>query len=110
MRPSNTPVGRVTGFCVGIGNGLILGYLDVPVRPHAAAPAPVRPHRRPLIFASSIAVLFGAHQQTDATHFLFSIPEILWELSLAIYLAAKGFKPDAPILQEPSDTGLAAAR
>jgi hypothetical protein len=83
---------------------------DVPVRPHAAAPALFGLIGGPLIFASSIAVLFSAYEQTDATHLLLSIPEIIWELSLAIYLTAKGFKPDAPMLQEPGNAGLVAAR
>lgn len=98
------------GFCVGIGNGLILGYLMYR--------SGLMPRRLPLfgliggplIFASSIAVLFGAYEQTDATHFVFSIPEIIWELSLAIYLTAKGFKPDAPILQETRNSAVATAR
>jgi hypothetical protein len=76
------------------------------MRPKRFVPSP----GGPLIFAWSIAVLFGAYEQTDATHFLFSIPEIIWELPLAIYLTAKGVKPDAPFLQEPGNTGLAAAR
>jgi hypothetical protein len=51
----------------------------------------------PLIFASCIAVLFGAYEQTDGVHFLFSIPEIASEASLGIYLIVKGFRP-SPIL------------
>jgi hypothetical protein len=98
------------GFCVGIGNGLILGYLMYR--------SGLMPRRLtlfgliggPVIFASSIAVLFGAYEQSDAVHFIFSIPEIIWELSLAIYLTAKGFKPDAPILQEPGNSAVATAR
>jgi hypothetical protein len=39
----------------------------------------------------------GAWEQTSATQFVFTIPEILWEASLAIYLIVKGFKP-SPIL------------
>jgi hypothetical protein len=46
----------------------------------------------PLIFASAIAVLFGAYEQ-DGAHFVFAIPEIAFELSLTVYLIAKGFKP-----------------
>jgi hypothetical protein len=98
------------GFCVGIGNGLILGYLMYR--------SGLMPRRLPLfgliggpvIFASSIAVLFGAYEQSDATHFIFSIPEIIWELSLGIYLTAKGFKPDAPILRDPGNSAMATAR
>ena len=51
----------------------------------------------PLILASGTAVLFGACEQTGGWHFLASIPEIAWELSLGIYLIVKGFRP-SPIL------------
>ncbi len=51
----------------------------------------------PLIFASSIAVLFGAYEQ-DGAHFL-SIPEIAFEASITIYTIWKGFKP-SPILDD----------
>jgi hypothetical protein len=52
----------------------------------------------PLIFISSIAVLFGAYEQ-DRAHFLFSIPEIAFEASITIYTIVKGFKP-SPILDD----------
>jgi hypothetical protein len=50
----------------------------------------------PLIFASSIAVLFGAYDQNGA-HIVFSVPEAAFEASFAIYLIVKGFRP-SPIL------------
>ena len=58
----------------------------------------------PLIFASCIAILLGAYEQTGGTHFLLSIPEIAWELSLGIYLVVKGFKP-SPILDDSRYSG-----
>ena len=44
-------------------------------------------------------MLFGAWEQTDPTQFLFTIPEIVWEASLAIYCIWKGFRP-SPILDD----------
>jgi hypothetical protein len=44
-----------------------------------------------------IAVLFDAIEQGSAGQGIATIPEFLWELSLGIYLTAKGFKP-SPIL------------
>ncbi len=87
------------GFCVAVGNGMILGYLF-----YASGLVPRRMAMLgliggPLIFASSVAVLFGAYEQTSATAFIASIPEILWEGSLGIYLTFKGFRP-AAILRE----------
>ena len=52
----------------------------------------------PLIFASSIAVLFGAYEQ-DGLHALFSVPEGAFEAAFAIYLIVKGFRP-SPILDD----------
>jgi Domain of unknown function (DUF4386) len=93
------------GFCVGIGNGLMLGYLMYRsglVPPRMAMLGLIG---GPLIFASSIAILFGAYEQTSGVAFLFSIPEILWEASLGIYLIAKGFRPSAPILDGTRHAG-----
>jgi hypothetical protein len=57
----------------------------------------------PLIFASAIAVLFGAYAQ-DGAHALFSLPEAIFEAAFAIYLIVKGFRP-SPILDDPRYTG-----
>ena len=48
----------------------------------------------PLIFASSIAVLFGTYEQ-DGAHVILSVPEAAFEASFAIYLIVKGFRPSA---------------
>ena len=53
----------------------------------------------PLVMASGIAVLFGVFKAGGAGQFLATIPEILWELSVGIYLTVKGFKP-SPIISE----------
>ncbi|WP_234327320.1 DUF4386 domain-containing protein [Streptomyces sp. NRRL WC-3742] len=47
----------------------------------------------PLIFASAIAELFGLYQQVSGAGMLTAIPVFAWELTLAIRLIAKGFKP-----------------
>jgi hypothetical protein len=57
----------------------------------------------PMIFASCIAVLFGAYEQ-DGAHFLFAIPEIFFELSITIYTIWKGFRP-SPILDDTRYAG-----
>jgi hypothetical protein len=58
----------------------------------------------PLIFASAIAVLFGAYEQGGA-HFLFSIPEIAFEFSITVYTIVTGFKP-SPILDDTRYAGV----
>ena len=44
----------------------------------------------PLVFASSVAVLFGAYAQTSAVAALAAAPVFVWEMSLAARLIAKG--------------------
>ena len=51
-------------------------------------------------------MLFGAWEQTSATQFLFTFPEIAWEASLGIYLIVKGFKTQSPILHERRQSAL----
>jgi hypothetical protein len=45
----------------------------------------------PLIFASAIAELFGVYSQVSTPGALTAVPVFAWELSLAIWLIAKGF-------------------
>jgi hypothetical protein len=85
------------GFCVGV-NGLILGWLFLQSGLVPRWIAMFGVVGGPLIFASAIAVLFGAYEQ-DGAHFIFAIPEIIFELSITIYTLVKGFRP-SPILDE----------
>ena len=80
------------GFCVAVGNGMVLGYGMYTSGLVPRQMALLGLVGGPLICASSTAVLFGAYEQTSGTSFLFSIPEIAWELSFGIYLLVKGFK------------------
>lgn len=57
-----------------------------------------------LICASSLAVLFGAYEQISTIGFVVALPVFAWEVSLAVWLIAKGFKA-VPVL-----TGLAPER
>ncbi len=91
------------GFCVGV-NGLLLGYLFYRSGLVPRWMATFGLVGGPLIFASAIAVLFGAYEQ-DGAHFLFSIPEIVFEASITIYTIWKGFRP-SPILDDARYAGL----
>jgi hypothetical protein len=42
---------------------------------------------------TATAVLFGAWDQTSGISFLFTVPEIVWEAFLGIYLTFWGFRP-----------------
>ena len=47
----------------------------------------------PLIFASGTAVMFGLYQQLSVWGAIAAIPVFAWEMSLAVWLIAKGFRP-----------------
>ena len=87
------------GFCVGV-NGLLLGYLFYRSGLVPRGIAILGLIGGPMIFASATAVLFGVYEQQGA-HFLLSIPEIAFEVSVTLYTLIKGFKP-SPILVEDS--------
>jgi hypothetical protein len=86
------------GFVVGIGNGILLGYLmyrSQLVPPRLALLGLIG---GPLICASGIAVLFGVDQPGGTLQGIATVPEFIWELSLGIYLTVWGFRA-APILR-----------
>jgi hypothetical protein len=92
------------GFVVGVGNGLILGYLMYRSGLVPRRMAMLGLIGGPLVCASGIAVLFGAIEPGSAWQGIATIPEFIWELSLGIYLIAKGFKPSSRILDETRHT------
>lgn len=47
----------------------------------------------PLICASATAVLFGLYEQVSVWGAIAAIPVFAWEVTLAVWLIAKGFKP-----------------
>jgi hypothetical protein len=85
------------GFVVGIGNGLILGYLMYRsglVPPRLAVLGLVG---GPVLCLSGVAVLFGVDDQGGTLQGIATIPEFLWELLLGIYTIVWGFRA-VPIL------------
>jgi hypothetical protein len=85
------------GFVVGVGNGLILGYLMYRSGLVPRWMAMLGLIGGPLICASGTAVLLNAIEAGGAVQVIATIPEFFWELFLGIYLMVKGFKP-SPIL------------
>lgn len=49
----------------------------------------------PLIFVAATGVLFGLYSQQSPILFGAAVPVFGWELSLALWLIIKGFKPAA---------------
>jgi Domain of unknown function (DUF4386) len=84
-------------FCAGFGNGILLGYLMYKSGLVPQRMALLGLIGGPLAFAGGTLVLFGAFDNGSAPLFLITVPEILWEASLTIWLIVKGFKP-SPIL------------
>jgi hypothetical protein len=54
-----------------------------------------------MAFATATAVLLGAYEQTSSINVLFTLPEIVWELFLGIYLTFRGFRSQSPVLRDP---------
>jgi Domain of unknown function (DUF4386) len=86
------------GLVVGFGNGLMLGYLM-----YRSALVPRRMAilgliGGPMLILSFVLILFGAYENGSGPSGLLALPEIAWEASLAVYCAAKGFRP-SPIAQ-----------
>jgi hypothetical protein len=79
------------GFVVGVGNGLMLGYL---MYRSALVPRPIAMLGLiggPLIIASGVAVLLGVIEAGSVWQAIATIPEFFWELSLGIWLTVRGF-------------------
>ena len=83
------------GFCAGIGNGILLGYLMYSSRLVPRYLAVLGLVGGPLAVASATTTLFGLCEQVSVWASIAIIPEFLWELSLGIWLIVKGFNPSA---------------
>src|SRR4029077_1307326 len=92
------------GWVVGLGNGLILGYLMFR--------SGLVPRRMtwlgliggPLIILSGTLVLFNVIEPGGSAQAIATIPEFFWELSLGLYLIIKGFKGTSPLLADTDVT------
>jgi Domain of unknown function (DUF4386) len=96
-------------FCAGLGNGLLLGYLFYRSGLVPRRMAMIGLIGGPLSVVGATFVLFGAWEQTSATQFVFTIPEIVFEASITIYTIWKGFRP-SPILDDSRYVGIGGAR
>jgi hypothetical protein len=85
------------GFADGIGTGMILGWLMYRSGLVARRMALVGVVGGSLLAASGIAVLLGAIPQGSPLQGIATIPEIIWEAYLGLWLTFKGFK-SSPIL------------
>jgi hypothetical protein len=93
------------GYCAGIENGLILGYL---MYRSGLVPRPIAVLGLiggTLAFTAGTLELFQVFPQVSGSAFLLTLPEALFEAALGIYLTVKGFRP-SPItaaITRPAD-------
>jgi hypothetical protein len=78
---------------VGVGNGLILGWMMWRSGLVPRGMALLGLVGGPLIVLTGTAVIFGVIEAGSATQLIATIPEFFWELSFGVYLIVKGFKP-----------------
>jgi hypothetical protein len=92
------------GFVVGVGNGLILGYLMYRSRLVPRGLAVLGLIAGPVLLARFVGILFGVFEPTSVLGGLMGVPEFIWELALAIWLIVRGFNPSA-LASLPRDSG-----
>lgn len=92
------------GFIVGVGNGLILGYMMYKSGLVPRRMAMLGLVGGPLLILAGVLVIFDVIEGSGPIQALMTIPEAIWELSLGIYLVAKGFRRDAPVLGDATVT------
>jgi hypothetical protein len=85
------------GLVAGIGNGLMLGYLMYRSELVPRRMAMLGLIGGPVLILSHVLILCGAYKNGEGPSGLLTLPEAAWELSLGIYAAWKGFRPESPI-------------
>jgi hypothetical protein len=98
------------GFCAGIGNGILLGYLMyrsglVPQRMALFGMV-----AGSLAFIAATGALFDVYARNSRPQAVLTVPEIIWEAFFGIYLVWKGFKTSSPIIRGDHEQPLRATR
>src|ERR671921_540615 len=83
------------GFVVGIGNGLILGYLMYRSGLVPRSMAILGLIAGPVLLARFVGILFGVFEPDSVLGSIMVLPEFVWELALGIWLTVRGFNPSA---------------
>lgn len=79
-------------LAIGV-NTLLLAYLMYTSRLVPRVIAVLGLIGGPVIFASGTAEMFGLYAQLSVSGSIAAIPVFVWEMSLAVWLIVKGFKP-----------------
>ncbi len=80
------------GFVVGVGNGMLLGYMMYRTGLVPRGMAWLGLIGGPLLCISGTAILFGVIEAGSTWAKVAVVPEFFWELSFGLYLLIKGFR------------------
>lgn len=94
------------GFVVGIGNGLLLGYLMYKSALLPRRMAVLGIIAGPVLLARFVGILFGVFEPGSVWGSIIVIPEFIWELLFGIWLIVKGFNSSAAILSDSDKTDI----
>lgn len=83
------------GTVVGVGNGLILGYMMWKTRLVPRALSVLGLIGGPALLVAATGVILGVVEQGSSVQVFASMPEFFWELFLGLWLTIKGFNPKA---------------
>jgi Domain of unknown function (DUF4386) len=91
------------GFVVGVGNGLILGWLMYKSELVPRKLAMIGLIGGPLLLIAAFFVLFDVIEGGESVQGLMSLPEAIWELGIGVYLIVKGYRtPALAALEAPA--------
>lgn len=97
------------GFLLGV-NSVLLAYLMHRARLVPRIITTLGLAGGTLITLSTLAVMFGLYGQFSTLGLFVALPVFAWEVSLAVYLIVKGFKPlPATTSTTPAEPGVALA-
>ena len=82
-------------------NAVLLGYLLYRSRLVPRIIPAIGLIGAPLLASSSLGILFGVNQAGSVWQGIATLPIFLWELSVGLWMAIKGFDASAPILAGP---------
>jgi hypothetical protein len=83
------------GVVVGVGNGLMLGWMMWHTRLVPRAMSILGLIGGPALLVAGVAMIFGTIEIGSTLQVIATIPEFFWELSFGIWLLVKGFDPTA---------------
>lgn len=92
------------GWVVGVGNGMLLGYMMYRSNLVPRRLAVLGLVAGPMLCAYGTGMMFGVFEAGSVWQVIGTLPEFVWELALAIWLIAKGLNP-AALASSPAKVG-----